>query len=95
MAVADGVAVGLGVGDATGVRVGDGVTFTSAGVIDGGGTSSGSCVAWHARATVAMVATMAHSISVACREFILGVAFRGMQTKFEVLRGLARAEGLY
>ena len=90
--VAEGVAVGLGVGEATGVRVGDGVTLTSAGVIDGGGTSRASCVAWHAAAVVAMVATRAQSAIVASLEFILGVAFRWKQVRFEArVRVLVRA----
>ena len=79
-------------GEATGVRVGDGVTFTSAGVMDGGGTSSASCVAWHAIAVVAMVATRAQSAIVASLEFILGVAFRWKQVRFEArVRVLVRA----
>ena len=92
VAVADGVEVGLGVGEATGVRVGDGVTFTSAGVMEGGGTSRASCVAWHATAVVAMVATRAQSAIVASLEFILGVAFRWKEVRFEARgRVLVRA----
>lgn len=79
VAVAVGVDVGLDVGAITGVRVGEGVTFTNAGVIDGGGTSSASCVAWHAATAMMMVATSEPSTMVACLECISGVAFRGWE----------------
>ena len=77
VAVADGIGVAVGrtVGGATGVRVGEGVTLTSAGVMDGCGTSSASCVAWHAAAVAMMVATSEQMSIVACLECISGVPF--------------------